>query len=296
MTERVSCGPSRNVSRREEEEEERSKEASSSGAPPQVASQARLNDKPAPTCRDRQVSQPPIDWDSVPSMCDANAVEAARNAIAGGMSGGTRAGVPMTSPGKAPEQNASTSPPPSPPPKPPVKTAGASTNAARTTERDFLKGPYAAAGITHDGGSLFAGAAALKGRTTEGIEAEALGVSVQVGRQTEAQSTVARLGYSSKHVSGSVEALTANAHFGFDNSDGSVGVNIGAGATLASAEITAKHSGWSITRGISAGPGGEAHIGLRDDDKDGRPELCVRVGWAFVIAGSCVESPIILKP
>lgn len=243
MTDRISSDASRSVCRRPEDD--RTEEPS--------------RDEPAPTCRDRLTSHQEVDWDKVPTSCDANAADAVRNAKA-------------------------------PPP------AGASTNAARTGERDVRDGPYAAAGRTHDGGSVFVGVAAVKGRTAEGIEREEHSASIQVGKQNEVQGTVARVGYSGAAGSVSVEGLTANAHAGVENSDGSRGVNVGAGATLVGGEVTLKHSGWSITGGLAMSAGAEAHAGIRDDDKDGRPETCFRIALGAGIGGLCVESPVVIRP
>ncbi len=278
MTDRISSDPSRNVCRRPEDDQ-----------PEEIP-----RDKPAPMSKERLVSSSPIDWDKVPTMCAANGGDAARNAaLAGGMSGSDKwPGAPMTSKGKegAPMSDGA----PASMKKPSSVTAGASGNAARTAERALT--PYAAAGRTHDGENDFAGVALLKGRTPEGIEAEALSLSIQVGRQNEVQATYARVAYAGTHGSISAEGLTANAHVGFDNSDGSLGLNAGASATLAAAEITAKHSGFSVTAGAAAGVGGEVHVGVRDDDKDNNPEFCVRVAASFLIGGACVEFPLVIKP
>ncbi len=281
MTERVSSDPSRNVCRRPEDDE---------------ASQvAKDKPAPAPACRDRLVSAPPPDWDRVPNSCDENAAMAARNAASAGMCGGGPKGAPVSSRGTAPvKSEAPPPPPPAPSPAPAPKSAGASTNAARTSERDA--GPYAAAGQTHDGKSVFAGAALSKGKLGHGFEEEKLSVSVQVGAQTEAQVTGQRLSYSSKHVSGSIEGGTANAHVGVQNSDGSVGINLGATATLLGGEVTVNDGRTSKTFGMSAGVGAEGHVGVRDADKDGQPEICFRVAADVVIVGGCVEIPIVIRP
>lgn len=218
----------------------------------------------APACRDRLVSSAPPDWESLPNRCDENAAMAAQNATIG-------------------------------PPLPP-KGAGASTNAARTSERDVKDGAYAAAGRTHDGKSVFVAGAVTKGKMGDGTDLETLSVSVQVGQQSEAQATMMRVGYAGKNVSGSSEHATLNAHYGTENSDGSRGLNIGASATVAAAEITITDSGSSRTIGVSEGIGAESHVGVRDADKDGRPELCVRVGALFFTAGACFESPIVIRP
>ena len=286
MSERISSQPSRNVCRGPEDDQ------------PEAIPHAT----PAPACRERLVSAPPIDWDKVPTSCDANAADAARNASqSGGTCGGRWPGAAVSGLGSAPAQRSEgpSAKPEAPTPAPPlgaVHTAGASGNAARTSERDFKQGAYAAEGSTHDRGSAFAGAAVLKGRTDEGIEGEALSVSIQGGEQNEVQGTFARLGYSGEHGAGSVEAFTANAHIGLDNPDGSYGVNAGAAAAAASGEITIKHSGWSATGGLTAGIGAEGHLGIRDDDKDGKPEICARVAFGIGIGGLCIEMPVVIRP
>lgn len=247
MTERISSSSSDRVCR--SPEDERSEEVD--------------NDTLASTSmsRDPLMSAKPLDWESLPTTCDANAADIARSIRDGSA----------------------------------TKSAGASGNAARTSERNLTAGSYASAGRTHDGGSAYAGVAALKGRTDEGIEGEALGASVQIGYQNELQATFARLGYSSTNVSGTAEALTANAHLGTDNADGSIGLNAGAVAALASGEATIKHSGWSITAGLAAGIGLEAHFGVRDDDHDGNPEFCGRLAVGVGIGGACIELPLIIR-
>ncbi|MBX3200201.1 MAG: hypothetical protein KF894_18845 [Labilithrix sp.] len=286
MTERISSDPSRNACRRPEDE----------------PSEALPKESPAPTCRDRLVSAPPVDWDKVPTSCDANAADAARNAGQGeGGTCGGWPGAPMTGRGSTPAPRSEAPPAKAAPAKKdaratPPRTAGASGNGARTAERDFLKGAYAAEGYTHDRGSVFAGAAALKGHMEDGVDAEELSVSVQVGEQNEAQATLARLGHSNEHGSSSVDALTANAHIGLDNSDGSHGVNAGASASWVTAEATMKRSGWSVTGGVAAGIGAEAHVGVRDDDKDGKPEICVRGALSVAIVGACIELPVVIRP
>lgn len=284
MTERVSSDASRHVCRRPEDDD---------------ASQV-ANDKPAPApaCRDRLVSAPPPDWDRVPNSCDENAAMAARNATSAGMCGGGPKGAPVTSSGTAPVKSEAPPPPPAPaaPPASPTKSAGASTNAARTNERDAKDGPYVAAGWTHDGKSVFVGAAATKGKTGDGGEVEKLSASVQVGRQSEAQVTGVRHSYGNGSISASNEAGTANAHYGTENSDGSRGLNVGATLNAGAAEVTITHSGSSATVGVSEGIGAESHVGIRDADKDGAPEVCVRVGALFFTVGACFESPIVIRP
>lgn len=249
MTQPISQDRSRSASRTDDDSA-----ASASHATREAASPG------ASASRERLVSQPPPDWERVPSSCDTNAADAARNAAGD------------------------------------TKKRAASTNAARTTERDLADGPYAAAGVTRDGKNLHVGVAAAKGRTNQGMEVELASASVQIGEQNEAQATATRLGYGGETFSGSVEAFTANAHAGLENSDGSRGINSGAGATFVAGEVTVKHSGWSVTAGLSAGVGVEGHIGVRDADKDGKPEVCFRVAAAWGVGGLCLESPVVIRP
>ncbi len=114
--------------------------------------------------------------------------------------------------------------------------------------RVALGGPYAAAGYAKGVDTVYAGAAAIKGRDPSGVEIEAASVSVQVGAQNEAQATGLRLGFSNAKGSVSVEAATANAHAGFANPDGSVGRNGGAQAALIYGEGTVSRRLWRAHR------------------------------------------------
>lgn len=283
MTERISSDSPRNLCYQPEDERP----------------QAIAREKPGPACRDRLVSESPPDWNNVPTSCEANAADAARNAGEGGMCGGRWPGAPMSSGGSTPDPR-SVSPPrkeePSSPTKQPRPTAGASRNAARTTERGALEGSYAAAGVTHDGRSAFAGVALVKGGTKNGLEAEAGSLSVQAGLQNEAQATFVRAGVSGERGAASLETLTANVHAGIDNSDGSVGLNVGASATLVGTEATLQHSGNSFTVGLAAGLGVGGHFGVRDQDKNGKPEICFRATAGPVTIGGCNEVPIVIRP
>lgn len=199
-----------------------------------------------------------VDWDSVPSAGPSPALAAA-------------------SPQKAAEGHAS-------------------TNASRTTQRDIHDGPHSAAGYTDDKKSVFVSAAAVKGSYSDGVEIELGSASVQIGRQHEAQIGAGRAGYHGEIISVAAEAFTASAQVGVENPDGSTGMNAGLSATAASIEATAKHSGNSITAGLSLGAGASGSIGLRDDDRDGKPEACVRASFEFVIVGGCIELPAFFKP
>jgi hypothetical protein len=178
---------------------------------------------------------------------------------------------------------------PAPAPSPPGPTAN--NNAQRTTERSGVR-PYADAGATGSGDSLFAGAALLKGRDrkSEG-EVEVLSVSAQVGAQTELQLGLQRIAGTRGALSGSVESFTARANIGIHNDDGSTGFNIGAGATAVGFEGTVGGAS-RLTYGVAAGIGAGVSIGVRDVDSDGSGELCARVSIGPVTVGACVENPL----
>jgi hypothetical protein len=86
-----------------------------------------------------------------------------------------------------------------------------------------------------------------------------------------------------------MNVLTANAHFGTHNADGSTGINAGGGATLVGAELTAGSSGWSLTGGLGVGPTAGFSLGTRDSDHDGKTEYCGYVATPAFSLGSCVE-------
>lgn len=163
-------------------------------------------------------------------------------------------------------------------------------SATRTSEAT-LGGPYAAAGYAKGGDAVYAGAAAIKGRDPSGVEIEVVSVSVQVGAQNEAQATGLRLGFSSAKGAASIEAATANAHAGFANPDGSVGLNGGAQAALIYGEGTLSGAANSVTAGVGIGVGAEVSVGVRDKDHDGNPEFCFRLAFGIGMGGACVEIP-----
>jgi len=177
-----------------------------------------------------------------------------------------------------------------PPSAPSARAPEAQNSAQRTTERGGIAS-YAAAGVT--GGArdaLYAGVAALKGRDTKtGIEVEVFSTSAQVGGENEAQAGLARLGISGSCGSVTTEFLTARAHGGAHNDDGSTGINAGALATGAGIEGTLSSAAESVTAGLSLSVGLAGSIGLRDANHDNLPELCVKGSVGFVTLGVCVE-------
>jgi len=99
-----------------------------------------------------------------------------------------------------------------------------------------------------------------------------------------------QLTLSSVHLTGAVDVLNANAHLGSQNDDGSQGENIGAGATLVGAEVTADYKGWSLTLGVASSLGASVSSGGgRDLDGDGKPERCFKASYEFLTLGVCDE-------
>lgn len=167
----------------------------------------------------------------------------------------------------------------------------ANNNAQRTAERVGVA-PYAAAGTTTSGDTVFAGAALAKGRDAKtGAEAEVLSISAQVGAQSELQAGLVRVGGGSGLLAGSIESMTVRANVGIHNDDGSTGLNLGVGATALGAEATLG-SATSASFGLAASVGAGASIGIRDLDKDGYEELCGRLSVGALTVGLCVESPL----
>jgi hypothetical protein len=196
------------------------------------------------------------------------------------------------SPSAVPKLVSSVPPPPSvlPPPSPTPPGSAANNNAQRTDERLGVA-PYASAGRTAAGDSLYAGAALLKGRDASGAAIEVLSASAQVGAQNELQFGFQRVAGTSGALSGSVETFSARANVGIYNDDGSVGRNIGVGVTAVGFEGTIG-SGTSVTYGVGAGLGAGGSVGTRDGDRDGKNELCGRVSVGPITLGLCVENPL----
>jgi len=178
-----------------------------------------------------------------------------------------------------------------PPPTTNAASSAGSDNAQRTTERVGIA-PYAAAGKTGTGDSLYVGVAALKGHDSKsGLDVEVLSASEQKGLQMESQAALLRAGWSDSHASWSVEALTIRGTHGIHNDDGSTGYNVMGLATAVGAEGTLVRGANSLTAGLSIGAGAAGSIGFRDIDHDGRPEICVKGSLGYVTLGACVELP-----
>ncbi len=177
-------------------------------------------------------------------------------------------------------------PPPAPRPPP------TDSSAQRTTAMpvDFL---HADAGVTSSGDSAYAEAALVKGRYPSGLEVEFLDASIQGGLQNEARIAVWRVSASTSDgvVSGGVEGPSLAAHAGIHNADGSVGLNLGAGASWLGGEASCQ-DGHGISAGAGFGVALGGHVGLRDGDDDGKTELCAGVELTEGKAQLCLELPV----
>jgi hypothetical protein len=92
------------------------------------------------------------------------------------------------------------------------------------------------------------------------------------------------------HLTASADVLSASAHLGSQNADGSQGENVGAGVTLFGAEINAEYRGWSLTLGVAHSVGGSISSGEgRDIDGDGIPEKCFAMSLGPLTVGECDE-------
>jgi hypothetical protein len=176
---------------------------------------------------------------------------------------------------------------------PPVASTPSSSeaqnNAQRTTELPNVAQGYVDYGVT--GGardSVFAGAAALKGRNpANGIELEVFTASGQIGGENEVQAGLARVGVSGKNGSATVDIFTARANAGAHNDDSSIGFNAGAVVNLANVEGTVSGGGASLTLGAGVGGGAALSVGVRFND-DGSLSKCIKGTVGPVTAGICV--------
>lgn len=166
----------------------------------------------------------------------------------------------------------------------------ADNNAQRTSERNLA--PYANAGVTGSGDSLFAGVAVLKGSVPKSNgQVEAFTVSGQIGAQTEAQLGFQRVAGAHGALGGGVEIFTARANIGIHNDDGSTGFNVGAGATAVGFEGSYGGAN-SFSYGVAASVGASVSLGVRDVDRDGNSELCGRASIGPITVGICLENPL----
>lgn len=174
------------------------------------------------------------------------------------------------------------------------KQATANTTAERTAHTP-LQPNYHDAGVTADGSS-FATVGLYYGRDPKSGVTEEIGtVSVQRGKQNEAQVTGVRLGIQNDDGDSiTAELLTGHIAYGTHNKDGSEGANISFGVTLAGVEITKDvGDGKSATAGAAVGVAVELSAGTKDSDRDGKEEYCLRVAAPSLpfAVGGCVEEP-----
>jgi hypothetical protein len=176
--------------------------------------------------------------------------------------------------------------PPAPPPKatpgaPPLLT---------------LSGPSTSSGPV-PGGSYRVGANLVTGQLTLGplqSKVEVGTVAVQSGTDKDAEIALARRntvlnvggGYS---LTVADELGSARANLGEHNDDGSIGGNIGSGATLAGTEATIDTPYGSVTYGQSLALSLGGSMGVRDADHDGKPEFCAKFSVPAYTVGACVE-------
>jgi hypothetical protein len=173
------------------------------------------------------------------------------------------------------------------PPDPPV---GEQAMCKPESPQPPLPGPVARATVNRD--QIDAEVALAKVPAGDHFDVELMSLSARAdGDQLTVQGALSRIELHSKDPgqSLSVEKLSFKANLGAMNSDGSVGINAGIGATLIGIEGTATISGNSLTVGLSAGAGAEVSVGVRDFDKDGSPEMCARISVLFVTLGTCME-------
>jgi hypothetical protein len=112
----------------------------------------------------------------------------------------------------------------------------------------------------------------------------------QINRQIGLGHFEAHANLRALHLTASADVLSANAHLGSQNADGSQGENVGASATLYGAEINAEYRGWSLTLGVAHSVGGSISSGEgRDIDGDGVPERCFALSLGPFTLGECDE-------
>ena len=134
--------------------------------------------------------------------------------------------------------------------------------------------------------------AALAGQVGDGVDASVLAGSILWNAQQatlEAKMFDMQVASRDGRWTVSVENFSTKLNVGTQNPDGSVGVNVGAAATVVGVEGTFSHSGWSVTVGVGAGAGSEVSVGIRDQDRDGQPEFCGRGSVGVLTIGLCAE-------
>lgn len=161
------------------------------------------------------------------------------------------------------------------------------------TQAEEKLGPHLSSGAT-DHYSVAVKGGLTGGRDPKtGVTARVVDGSLEVGLQNTADIELAGVGWSNEDGTKNVhlDTIAGNAHAGFFNDDGSVGVNVGASFTIIGVEGTFVHDGWGGTLGVAAGFGPEFHAGVHDSDGDGAGELSIKVGLKIVTLGINVEWP-----
>jgi len=173
--------------------------------------------------------------------------------------------------------------------------AAAQSNAQRSARADVQRSEHQLRPVP--GGSFRDGASLLTGQLTLGplqSKLEIGAVSVQSGTDADAGLALARGttvlnaggGYSVTVVD---ELGSARANLGEHNDDGSIGGNIGSGATLAGTEATINTPYGSVTYGQSVALSLGGSMGVRDADHDGKLEFCAKFSIPAYTVGACVE-------
>ena len=174
--------------------------------------------------------------------------------------------------------------------------------------------PRANVGVSARADVFWAHGAMVAGHDAKtGISMELLSVSTQTGQQSSAEAALAQVSVEGDKLTQadrksvyaatgqlSADIVAGKVEFGRHNSDGSDGFNAAASADLVSIEGAADFSAFggilegSLTAGGGIGVGGEVGVGLRDQDNDGKLEVCARVGGKFGpggTLGACLELP-----
>lgn len=170
------------------------------------------------------------------------------------------------------------------------------TNAERTMAR--RPAPYAEAGVTSSGDSVYIGVAGAKGKDGQGA-AEVFSASAQVGAQNEFQVGMGRAHLETKsgQTSADMEVFTARAAEGIHNEDGSTGANASIGASVFKFGATTHIEGVELHGAFELGATGEkepelTHVGVRDPDHDGRYDVCAGVKYGAVELSACLPNLI----
>jgi hypothetical protein len=149
---------------------------------------------------------------------------------------------------------------------------------------------YADAGITEDGGSAYAEGALLFGSKFDTELSIGL-ASLQVGEQSEAQTTLfAESSHGDDGTTTTFRDMSLIIGGGVHNSDGSIGLNLKADASILTAEVDQDlGDGNRISVGVHVGAGVGGSLGTSDIDGDGHTEYCMRVSAFGMTAGGCLE-------